>query len=54
MTTYEVITIIIIWIAYGVFAAYKTKEWCFTILFIIFSPLVFVVRYLLGAFYYEY
>lgn len=54
MTTYEIITTIIIWVAYGIFAAYKSKERDDTILFIIFSPLVFVIRCLLGAFYYEY
>ena len=54
MTTYEIVTTIIIWIAYGIFAAYKSKQLDFVIPFIIFSPLVFIVRCLLGAFYYEY
>ena len=54
MTTYEIVTTIIIWIAYGVFAAYKSDNMDCIMLYIMFSPPIFVVRCLLGAFYYKY
>lgn len=67
MTTLEIILIIIIWIAYGVFAAYQTEEGSSNVLtvsyyerefdstislflMIIFSPIVFIVRALIGIF----
>lgn len=58
MTPLEIILIVIIWIAYGVFASARTN---FTagdddgvtityVMYIIFAPLVFVIKAIYGAF----
>lgn len=58
MTALEIILIVILWVGYGAFATYQTKDldldeenvfvWFF--IYIIFSPIVFVVKALYGAF----
>lgn len=66
MTTLEIILTAIIWIAYGVFAAYQTEESASNVLtesykkdnvatvslfiIIIFSPIVFIGRAVIGIF----
>ncbi len=58
MTILEYILISIIWVGYGIFAGYQDKSFtdddnekiAIYIVFILFSPLVFIIKALYGAF----
>jgi len=60
MTTLEIILSIIIWVAYGFYAPFKTKildevlENGLIILYVGFSPIVFIWRCFVGAFLKDY
>ena len=58
MTTLEIILIAIIWIGYGLFAAYQSREMNLNsedqsgmyIVYIVFAPMIFILKCLYGAF----